>query len=96
LYEYQAQEDNELSLKEGDRLVEVEKVDEGWWFGVNEKSKISGLFPATYVQLADSSSTKQENKVQGGNSPDTANPIHSNTVNTIRCVALYDYSASKQ
>lgn len=48
---YDAAEDNELSFKEGDRIVNIDKVDTDWWQG--ECNGRSGLFPAAYVQAID-------------------------------------------
>lgn len=43
LYDYQAEEDNELNLAEGAIVEGVEQVDEGWWTG--SLNGESGLFP---------------------------------------------------
>lgn len=51
MYDYEKDEDNEVSFAEGDRLVNIEFVDEEWWQGTNEKTSESGLFPANYVSL---------------------------------------------
>lgn len=48
---YDAAEDNELSFKEGDRIVNIDKVDTDWWQG--ECNGRSGLFPAAYVVAPD-------------------------------------------
>ena len=40
----QAQEDNELSLAEGELIEQIEQLDEGWWQGVGPGGR-SGLFP---------------------------------------------------
>jgi hypothetical protein len=40
---YDAAEDNELSFKEGDRITEIDKVDENWWQG--KANGATGLFP---------------------------------------------------
>lgn len=44
LYDYQADEDNELSLEEGEVLTGVEEIDEGWWTGHGKHG--DGMFPA--------------------------------------------------
>lgn len=48
LYDYNADSDSELSIKEGEVLT-VESEDEGWFFGFNSKGE-SGRFPSNYVQ----------------------------------------------
>jgi len=42
-YDYEAQEENELSFPEGARIINIEKVDDNWWAG--EYQGNSGLFP---------------------------------------------------
>jgi drebrin-like protein len=42
-YDYEAQEDNELSFPEGARITNIERVDESWWAG--EFNGEQGLFP---------------------------------------------------
>lgn len=49
LYDYNADSDSELTIKEGERLT-IESEDEGWFFGFNGKGE-SGRFPSNYVQL---------------------------------------------
>jgi len=48
LYDYNADSDSELTIKEGEVLT-VESEDEGWFFGFNSKGE-SGRFPSNYVQ----------------------------------------------
>ena len=43
-YDYEAQEDNELSFPEGARITNIERVDEAWWAG--EYNGQQGLFPS--------------------------------------------------
>ncbi|KAH8857716.1 Src substrate cortactin [Schistosoma japonicum] len=49
MYDYEAAEDDELTFSVGEKIIEIEKIDEGWWKGVC-RNKI-GLFPANYVTL---------------------------------------------
>ena len=44
-YDYEAQEDNELSFPEGAVITNIEKVDENWWAGKYDGQ--TGLFPCT-------------------------------------------------
>lgn len=48
LYDYNADSDSELTIKEGDVLT-IESEDEGWYFGSNSQGS-SGRFPSNYVQ----------------------------------------------
>lgn len=50
LYDYDAQEENEISFQEGETIYEIEQVDENWWRGRTVDGS-TGLFPANYVQL---------------------------------------------
>lgn len=55
-YDYEKAEDNELQLAEGERITNIEMVDEDWWIGENSRGE-KGLFPANYVELTESDST---------------------------------------
>lgn len=50
-YDYEKDEDNEISFAEGDKIVEIEFIDEDWWSGKHSSSGEVGLFPANYVKL---------------------------------------------
>lgn len=42
--------DEEIDMLEGD-VIQVEyKADNGWWVGVNTRTKRNGIFPGTYVE----------------------------------------------
>jgi hypothetical protein len=49
LYDYDAQEDNEISFKEGDIITNLNFVTDDWWEGVVDGK--CGLFPGNYVQV---------------------------------------------
>ena len=51
-FDYEKAEDNELELKEGDYITDIEMVDEDWWMGQNPRGE-TGLFPSNYVELMD-------------------------------------------
>ena len=44
-YDYEAQEENELSFPEGGRITHIQRVDENWWAGTYDGKE--GLFPGT-------------------------------------------------
>ena len=46
---YEAQEDNEIELVEGESIYNVEQVDDGRWLGTTKEGR-RGLFPASYVE----------------------------------------------
>ena len=52
-YDYEKDEDNEISFAEGDLIVEIEFVDDDWWSGKHSESGAVGLFPANYVVLVE-------------------------------------------
>ncbi|KAJ5257434.1 hypothetical protein N7524_008990 [Penicillium chrysogenum] len=49
-YDYEKAEDNEIELREGEYVTDIEMVDPDWWVGVNTQGE-RGLFPANYVEL---------------------------------------------
>ena len=50
LYDYEMDEDNEITLAEGDQIVDIEFASEDWWSGTNARTGAMGLFPANYVE----------------------------------------------
>jgi hypothetical protein len=54
MYDYDAGEENEISFKEGDHIVQVDTtISDDWWSGTTANGA-TGLFPAAYVQLQES------------------------------------------
>jgi hypothetical protein len=51
LYDYTAADDDEISLQEGDIIVNAETIDEGWMTGLNTRTNKHGMLPSNYVQL---------------------------------------------
>ncbi|KAI1430104.1 hypothetical protein F5Y12DRAFT_781357 [Xylaria sp. FL1777] len=51
-YDYEKAEDNELELREGEYVTDIDMVDEDWWMGTNSQGE-TGLFPSNYVELVD-------------------------------------------
>jgi len=49
LYDYEAQEENEISFKEGDIITNLNFVTDDWWEGVVDGK--CGLFPGNYVEV---------------------------------------------
>ncbi|KAJ3315817.1 cytoskeletal protein binding protein [Boothiomyces sp. JEL0838] len=48
IYDYDAQTDEEITIREGDLIRIYEKVDADWWFGKHDHDV--GLVPSTYVE----------------------------------------------
>jgi drebrin-like protein len=51
-YDYEKAEDNELELREGEFVTNIDMVDEDWWMGTNPRGE-SGLFPSNYVEIVE-------------------------------------------
>ena len=49
IYNYEAADESEINLIEGQVIYEIEKLDEGWWRGTGSDG-IHGLFPSNYVE----------------------------------------------
>lgn len=50
-YDYDKEEDNEISFKEGDVIVEIDFIDSDWWSGKHSVTGEVGVFPGNYVKL---------------------------------------------
>lgn len=50
LYDYDADDETEISFLPGDVICEIDMFDEGWWTGKAPDGR-TGMFPANYVQL---------------------------------------------
>lgn len=50
-YEYEKDEENEISFNEGDLIIDIEFVDDDWWSGTHSTTGEKGLFPANFVVL---------------------------------------------
>jgi len=51
LYDYEAEDETELTIKEGEILHVISETD-GWYFGTNAQGK-EGNFPSNFVELVD-------------------------------------------
>lgn len=50
LYDYAAADEDEVSFADGDLIVDVQQIDEGWMFGRVERTGQQGMLPANYVE----------------------------------------------
>lgn len=50
LFDYEADDENHLSIRAGERLTVLKQEDSGWWSGTNDYGQ-TGWFPASYVEL---------------------------------------------
>ena len=95
-YDYEKAEDNELELREGEYVTDIEMVDDDWWMGRNSQGE-TGLFPANYVELV------EDEGGHGGAAPaPTADIAHESVLQAHAGVtqgqtatALYDYEAAE-
>lgn len=51
-FDYEKAEDNEIELREGEFVTDIEMVDKDWWLGVNARGE-HGLFPGNYVEVVE-------------------------------------------
>ena len=97
-YDYEKAEDNELELREGEYVTNIEMVDEDWWMGQNPRGE-TGLFPSNYVEL-------MEDGGAGGQAAHQAEPEpepepeqqHGGGAESSQgatATALYDYEAAE-
>ncbi|CAL8304555.1 unnamed protein product [Merluccius merluccius] len=50
VYDYAAADEDEVSFMDGDMIVEVQQIDEGWMYGRVERTGQRGMLPANYVE----------------------------------------------
>ncbi|XP_053388923.1 tyrosine-protein kinase FRK-like [Mercenaria mercenaria] len=50
LYDYEAEDDDEISIYPDDIITNVDPVDEGWWIGTTANGT-RGLFPSNFVEI---------------------------------------------
>lgn len=96
-YDYEKAEDNELELKEGEYVTNIEMVDDDWWMGQNPRGE-TGLFPSNYVELVEGEGNG------GGQASRQAQPEPEPEQNTAgateasdgaTATALYEYEAAE-
>jgi len=49
---YDAAEENEISFREGERIVEIEAMSDDWWQGKMVDGSV-GLFPGMFLLIVD-------------------------------------------
>jgi len=53
MYDYDAQDDDEVSFVEGDVVLNCQAVDEGWVIGTVKRTSQKGMIPSNYIELVD-------------------------------------------
>ncbi|XP_078281070.1 LIM and SH3 domain protein 1 [Rhinoraja longicauda] len=51
VYDYSAADVDEISFQDGDLIVDVQQIDEGWMYGKVERTGDTGMLPANYVEV---------------------------------------------
>ncbi|KAI5960991.1 PIN3 [Candida pseudojiufengensis] len=64
IYDYKAQEADDLNLKKGEKLAIVEHLSEDWWKGYksDDSSFKAGVFPSNYVKIISEDEFKNSRK----------------------------------
>lgn len=98
-YDYEAQEDNEISFVEGEILHDIEKIDPDWWYVKNSKGH-QGLVPSNYLELiqdsAPISSAPQRMPEAAVAAPAAPSPAAAATSSSgPSAKAMYDYEAGE-
>ncbi|XP_053326911.1 nebulin isoform X4 [Spea bombifrons] len=50
MYDYRAADNDEVSFRDGDTIVNVQTIDEGWMYGTVQRTGKTGMLPANYVE----------------------------------------------
>ncbi|CAG8488273.1 1876_t:CDS:10 [Funneliformis caledonium] len=94
-FSYDAAEDNEIPLREGEIIRDIVPLDEGWWQGVGEDGR-TGLFPANYVEIVESVASEQPiEETQEVEAELVQQTVDSSQGNYI-AKALFDYGAGEE
>ncbi len=51
VYDYTAADEDEVSFQDGDMIMDVQQIDEGWMYGRVERTGQQGMLPANYVEV---------------------------------------------
>jgi hypothetical protein len=74
-YDYEKAEDNEIELREGEQVTDIDFVDEDWWMGTNAQGE-RGLFPSNYVDLVEGDAATDDHGANDGAAAAPALPTH--------------------
>ena len=93
-YDYEKAEDNELELRDGERITNIDMVDDDWWMGQNERGEV-GLFPANYVELVEGGGAGAAPAAPAAPEPPAA-PGAGSSKAAPTATAQYDYEAAEE
>lgn len=101
-YDYEKAEDNEVELREGEYVTDIDMVDEDWWMGTNTQGE-RGLFPANYVELVEddeptsaAAAPPLPSHPSAAEPEPAAAPSHAAGSSGSTATALYDYEAAEE
>lgn len=66
VYDYSAADEDEVSFMDGDVIVDVQQIDEGWMYGRVERTGQQGMLPANYVEAIWVRGKEKEGEKKGG------------------------------
>lgn len=52
MYDYTAQDDDEVSFMDGDLIIGCVPIDDGWMTGTVQRTGERGMLPSNYVEVA--------------------------------------------
>ncbi|KAK7901059.1 actin binding protein [Exophiala xenobiotica] len=92
-YDYEAAEDNEVSLREGEIVSDIQRIDPDWWLVKNQAGQ-EGLVPSNYLTLLDNDDDDQAaaSSPAAEAPPQAPRPAASQGATA---TALYDYEAAE-
>ncbi|KAL9042112.1 MAG: hypothetical protein Q9180_000829 [Flavoplaca navasiana] len=96
-FDYDKAEDNEIDLREGEYVTNIDMVDEDWWMGENARGAV-GLFPSNYVELVeddDHAAAATSTRTQASESAREPVPEPAVAGQGHTATALYDYDAAE-
>lgn len=50
MYDYDAADEDEVSFRDGDIIINPEPIDDGWMYGTVQRSGHTGMLPSNYVE----------------------------------------------
>lgn len=53
IYDYTAQDNDEVSFLDGDLIINCQAIDEGWMTGTVQRTGQTGMLPSNYVESYD-------------------------------------------
>lgn len=52
IYDYTAQDIDEVSFQDGDLIINCQAIDDGWMTGTVQRTMQTGMLPSNYVETA--------------------------------------------